>query len=81
MGSTPGHVLWSLTQATILSGSVKCEATSKQCLTAVEDCGCELGVAVLLRATTYSIWTGQSHVDNIDQRPIGLAEMRLLFTG
>jgi len=31
----------SLAQATILSGSVKCEATSKQWVTAVENCGCK----------------------------------------
>jgi hypothetical protein len=39
----------SLTQATILLGLVKCEATSKQWVTAVGDCGCKLGVALPLR--------------------------------
>jgi len=33
--------LSSLTQATILLGSVKCEATSKQRMAAVENCGCK----------------------------------------
>jgi len=38
-GSTPGAALPSLTLVTILHWSVKCAATSKQWVTAVEACG------------------------------------------
>jgi len=43
----PNVALSSLTQATILSGSVKYVATGKQWVTAVEDCGCKLSHAGL----------------------------------
>jgi len=41
--------LSSLTQATILLGSLKCVATSKQWVTADEDCGCKLLPGVVLK--------------------------------
>jgi len=48
LGSTPG--LSTLTQATNLSGSVKCVATRNQWVTAVEDSGCKLsGVALRVK--------------------------------
>jgi len=46
----PNAALQSLTQATVLSGSGKCVAISKQRVTAIEDCECKLlpGVALTL---------------------------------
>jgi len=48
-GSTRGSVTRELDTGSILSRSVKCEATSKQLVTAVKHLGCKLGVALPLR--------------------------------